>query len=227
MPEIITWRILGTSLQKTSKDDRSDPNVALAHSRSSSQGCSSRSLSRTKKGSEASRVQNRSNWRCPSELRHAGTRLPLDGTGRGPAPPSSEAPSSDASVISASAATGRSTARSATASAAAGASRQHVWWARGHGRADSLPQRDGRLDRRAGLGSSLHGNWCRLSPPLWGILRGGQLAGEARRGTGCGSRRRLEDLPGSQIGRTMTPLAKEKRKVRVGTYKGGAGTKTS
>jgi hypothetical protein len=81
MPKIITWRILGTSLQKTSKDDRSDPTIASAHSRSSSQDCSSRSSSRTKKGSEASRVQNRSNWR------RAGTRLPLDGTGRAPAPP--------------------------------------------------------------------------------------------------------------------------------------------
>jgi hypothetical protein len=90
-----------------------------------------------------------------------------------------------------------------------------------------LPQRDGRLDRRASLGSSLHDNWCRLSPPLWGVLRGGQLAGEARRGTSCGGRRRLEDLLGSQIGRTMTPLAKKKRKIRVGTYKGGARTKTS
>jgi hypothetical protein len=118
MPEIITWRILGTSLQKTSKDDRSDTAVASAHSRSSSQDCSSRSSSRTKKGSEASRVRNRSNWRGPSELRRAGTRLPLGGTGRGPAPPSSEAPSSDASTISASAATGRSTARTATTSAA-------------------------------------------------------------------------------------------------------------
>jgi hypothetical protein len=53
------------------------------------------------------------------------------------------------------------------------------------------------------------------------------MAGEARRGTSCGSRRRLEDLPGSQIGRTVTSLAKEKRKVRVRTYKGGARTKTS
>jgi hypothetical protein len=105
--------------------------------------------------------------------------------------------------------------------------RQHVWWARSHDRASSLPQRDDRLDRRASLGSSLHGNWCHLSPPRWGVLRGGQLADEAQRGTSCGSRRRLEDLPGSQIGRTMTLLAKEKRKVRVGTYKGGAGTKTS
>jgi hypothetical protein len=75
------------SLQKTSKDDRSDPTVASAHSRSSSQDCSSRSLSRTKKGSEASRVQNRSNWRRPSELRRAGTRLPLGGVGRGSTPP--------------------------------------------------------------------------------------------------------------------------------------------
>jgi hypothetical protein len=141
--------------------------------------------------------------------------------------PSFEAPSSDASAVSASAATGRSTADGNGFGSSRRQRRRHVWWARGHGRASRLPQRDGRLDRRAGLGSSLHGNWCRLSPPLWGVLREGQLAGEARRGTGCGSRRRLEDLPGSQIGRAMTPLAKEKRKVRVGTYKGGAGTKTS
>ena len=87
MPEIITWRILGTSLQKTSKDDQSDPTVASAHSRSSSQDCSSRSSSRTKKGSEASRVRNRSNWRRPSELRRAGTRLPLGGTGHVSTPP--------------------------------------------------------------------------------------------------------------------------------------------
>jgi hypothetical protein len=38
--------------------------------------------------------------------------------------------------------------------------------------------------------------------------------------------RRLEDLPGSQIGQAMTPLAEEERKVRVGTYNGGAETKT-
>jgi hypothetical protein len=36
MLEIITWRILGTSLQRTSKVDRSDPTVASAHSRSPS-----------------------------------------------------------------------------------------------------------------------------------------------------------------------------------------------
>jgi hypothetical protein len=122
MPKIITWRILGTSLQRTSKVDRSDPTVASAHSWSPSQDCSSRSSSRTKRGSGAPRVRNRSNWRRPSELHRAGTRLLLDGMGRGPAPPSSEAPSSDASAISASAATGRYTARTATTSAAVGAS---------------------------------------------------------------------------------------------------------
>jgi hypothetical protein len=215
------------SLQRTSKVDRSDPTIASAHSRSPSQDCSSRSSSRTKRGSEAPQVRNRSNWRRPSELRCAGTRLPLDGTGRGSAPPSSEAPSSDASAISASAATGGSTARTATASAAASASAGSMWWARGHSRATSLPQRDGHLDRRVSLGSSPHGNWCRLSPPLWGVLRGGQLAGEARCGTSCRSRHRLEDLPGSQTGRTVPPLAKEKRKIRIGTYEGGARTKIS
>ena len=86
-PETITWRILGMSLQKTSSDDRSDPTVASAHLRSSSQDCSSRSSSRTKKGSEASRVRNRSNWRRLSELRRAGTRLPLGGTDRVSTPP--------------------------------------------------------------------------------------------------------------------------------------------
>jgi hypothetical protein len=36
MPKTITWRILGTSPQKTSSNDRSDPTVASARSRSSS-----------------------------------------------------------------------------------------------------------------------------------------------------------------------------------------------
>jgi hypothetical protein len=52
MPEILTWRILGTSLQRTSKVDRSDPTVASAHSRSPSQGCSSHSSPSTKRGSD-------------------------------------------------------------------------------------------------------------------------------------------------------------------------------
>ncbi len=82
-------------------------------------------------------------------------------------------------------------------------------------------------DRGVSLGSSPHGNLCRLSPPLWGILRGGQLAGKARRGTSCRSRRRIEDLPGSQTGRTVPPLAKEKGKIRIKTYEGGARTKIS
>jgi hypothetical protein len=104
--------------------------------------------------------------------------------------------------------------------------RRHVWWARGHVRASSLPQRDGHLDRRAGLGNSLHGDWCRLSPPLWGALREGQLNGEPRSGTSCGSRRRLKGFPGSQIGQAMASLAEEERKVTVGTYKRGVRTKT-
>jgi hypothetical protein len=62
MPETVTWRILGTSPQKTSSNDRSDPTVASARSWSSSQDWSSRSSSRTKTGSEASRVRNRSNF---------------------------------------------------------------------------------------------------------------------------------------------------------------------
>jgi hypothetical protein len=65
MPETVTWRILGTSLQRTSSDDRSDLTVASARSRSSSQDKSSCSSSRTKTGSEASRVRNRSNWHRP------------------------------------------------------------------------------------------------------------------------------------------------------------------
>jgi hypothetical protein len=87
MPETVTWRILGTSLQKTSSDDRSDPTVASAHSRSSSQDWSSYSSPRTKTRSEASRVRNRSNWRRPSELRRTATRLPPGGTDRVSTPP--------------------------------------------------------------------------------------------------------------------------------------------
>jgi hypothetical protein len=109
------------SLQKTSSDDRSDPTVASAHSRSSSQDCSTRSSSRTKKGSEAPWVRNRSNWRRPSKLRRTATRLPLGGADRVSTPPSSEAPSADASAISASVATGRSLTGTAAASAAVGA----------------------------------------------------------------------------------------------------------
>jgi hypothetical protein len=41
---------------------------------------------------------------------------------------------------------------------------------------------------------------------------------EAQHGTDCGSRRRLKDFPGSQIGLAMASLAQEERKVVVGTY---------
>jgi hypothetical protein len=88
MPEILTWRILGTSLERTSRVDRSDPIVALAHSRSSSQVCSSRSSSRTRRGSEAPRVQNRSlSPRRSLGPRRARIWSPLPRTGHGSAPP--------------------------------------------------------------------------------------------------------------------------------------------
>jgi hypothetical protein len=121
MPETVTWRILGTSLQKTSSDDRSDPTVASAHSRSSSQDWSSRSSSRTKTGSEASWVRNRSNWRRPPELCRTATRLPPGGMNRVSTPPFSEAPSAGASAVSTSAATGHSSTGAATTSITAGA----------------------------------------------------------------------------------------------------------
>jgi hypothetical protein len=49
----------------------------------------------------------------------------------------------------------------------------------------------------------------------------------ARCGTGCGSRRRLEDLPGSQTGPTVPPFAGKKRKSRIRTHEEGAGTEVS
>jgi hypothetical protein len=121
MPETVTWRILGTSLQRTSSDDRSDPTVASAHSRSSSQDWSSRSSSRTKTGSEASRVRNRSNGRRASGLRRTAIRMPPGWTDRASTPTSSEALGADASAILTLAATGRSPTGTAATSAATGA----------------------------------------------------------------------------------------------------------
>jgi hypothetical protein len=67
---------------------RSDPIAASAYSWSSSRDCSSRSSSRTKRGFEAPRVQNRS--ACPRRSlgsRRTGMRSPLPKTGRSSAPP--------------------------------------------------------------------------------------------------------------------------------------------
>jgi hypothetical protein len=86
MPKILTWRTLGTSLERISMVDRSDPIAASAYSRSSSQDCSSRSSLRTRRGSKAPRLQNRSD--CPHHslgLRRVGIRSPLPKTGRGSA----------------------------------------------------------------------------------------------------------------------------------------------
>jgi hypothetical protein len=72
--------------------DRSDPIAASAYSRSSSRDCSSRSSLRTKRGSEAPRLQNRS--ACPHHslgLRRAGIRSLLPKMGRGSVHPSSKA----------------------------------------------------------------------------------------------------------------------------------------
>jgi hypothetical protein len=104
--------------------------------------------------------------------------------------------------------------------------RRHVRWARGHVCASRLLQHNDRLGRRAGLGNLLHDGWCRQSPPLWSALREGQLNSEAQRDTGCGSRRRLKGLPGSQIGQAVASLAEEERKVAVETYEREARTKT-
>jgi hypothetical protein len=72
--------------------DRSDPIAASAYSRSSPRDYSSRSSSRTKRGFEAPRVQNRSAYPHHSlGSRRAGIRSPLLQTGRGSARPSSKA----------------------------------------------------------------------------------------------------------------------------------------
>jgi hypothetical protein len=121
MPETATWRILGTSLQKTSSDDRSDPTVASARSRSSSQDWSSCSSSRTKTGSEAPRVRNRSNWRRASGLCRTTMRLPPGWTDRASTPASSETLGAVTPAIPTLAATGRSPTGTAATSVAAGA----------------------------------------------------------------------------------------------------------
>jgi hypothetical protein len=121
MPETATWRILGTSLQKTSSDDRSDPTVASAHSRSSPQDWSSCSSSRTKTGSEASRVRNRSNGRRASGLRRTAMRLSPGWTDCATAPTSSGVLGADAPAIPALAAAGRPSTGTAATSAVAGA----------------------------------------------------------------------------------------------------------
>jgi hypothetical protein len=101
MPKILTWRTLGTSLERISMVDRSDPIAASACSRSSSRDCSSRSSLRRKRGSEAPRLQNRNTGPHHSlGLHRLGIRTLLPKTGRGSACPSSKAsgpPAVDAS----------------------------------------------------------------------------------------------------------------------------------
>jgi hypothetical protein len=104
---------------------------------------------------------------------------------------------------------------------------QPARWARGRGRASSLPRHDGRLDGGVSLGNSPHGNLCRLSPLLGGTLCRGRPAGEARCGTGCRSWRRLKGLPGSQTGQTVPPFAGKKGKSRIRIHEEGAGIEVS
>jgi hypothetical protein len=49
----------------------------------------------------------------------------------------------------------------------------------------------------------------------------------ARCGTGYRSRRRLEDLLGSQTGRNVPPFAGRKKQSRIKTHEEGAGTEVS
>jgi hypothetical protein len=134
--------------------------------------------------------------------------------------PSSEAPSADASAISASTATGRSPTGTAAASAAAGASAGGM---SGGPEATSAlatsPSATATSTEEPASGTRSTATGAARAPPLWSALREGQLNGEARRGTDCGSQRRLEDFPGSQIGQAMASLAEEERKVAVVTYK--------
>jgi hypothetical protein len=163
MPETVTWRILGTSLQRTSSDDRSDPTVASARSRSSSQDWSSCSSSRTKTGSEASRVRNRSNW----------------GLG---APPHSDEAAARLDGLRVHARLFRDTGCRRVSHPDAGSNRplsdgdggdfgggrrqhgRHDKRAWDHVSASRLPYHDGRLGRRARLGSLLPRGRRRPSP---------------------------------------------------------------
>jgi hypothetical protein len=92
--QILTWKTLGTSLERTSMVNRSDLIAASACSRSSFRDCSSRSSLRKRRSSEALRLQNRSGCSHHSlGLRCAGIRPLLSKTGRGSARPSSKASS--------------------------------------------------------------------------------------------------------------------------------------
>jgi hypothetical protein len=101
MPKILTWRTLGTSQERISMVDRSDPIAASAYSWSSSRDCSSCSSLRRKRGFEAPRLQNRSAYPHHSlGLRRVGIKSLLPKTGCGSACPSSKAsgpPTVDAS----------------------------------------------------------------------------------------------------------------------------------
>jgi hypothetical protein len=84
---------------------------------------------------------------------------------------------------------------------------QHDRRARGHVGASRLPNHDGRLGRRASLGSPLPGGRRRPNPLRWNALRKGRLNNETWGSAGRAVRRRLKGLPGCQVGLAMASLA--------------------
>jgi hypothetical protein len=101
--QILTWKTLGTSLERISMVDRSDLIAASVYSRKLSRDLSSSSSFKERRGSgsEVARLQKRSG--CPPHslgLSCVGIRLLLPKTGHGTARPSTEAsgpPAVDAS----------------------------------------------------------------------------------------------------------------------------------
>jgi hypothetical protein len=215
MPETVTWRILGTSLQKTS---RATPPLLRhtrgarprtgppAHRRERSQDPRPHGsgTGATGAGPRSSAAQRRG---CRPAGRVAPPRPLFRGTERRCL--SRLDVSSDRSLPDWDGGDfGSDRCRH----------RRHVRWAQGHIRVSRHPHHDGRPSRSASLGNPLHGDWCRLSPLLWSALREGHLNGRARSGAGHASRCHLKGLPGRQVSQPMASLAEEKRKITAGTY---------
>jgi hypothetical protein len=215
--------------------DRSDPIAASAYSRSSSRDCSSRSSSRTKRGFEAPRVQNRS--ACPRRSlgsRRAGMRSPLPKTGRGSAPPpprrrdplqsTHRVPprlrrqAFDHRPQAAAPQPSQHQRRRVAPRAKQQRPRQELVPTPATRQVGSRPQPrqqppSARWPPRQRRQPGEHAPWqlVPLGPPLEGILCGGQPTGVAWCGTGYRSRHRLKGLPGSQTGRTFPPFAERER----------------
>jgi hypothetical protein len=184
MPEILTWRILGTSLERTSRVDRSDPHRRLG---TLTKLVPSLLLSLI--------VKNEEGFRSTTGPEPEPLPTPLIGTSpredKVAAP--QDGPRFCASLLQGA---GTSCSRRIGYLLSQGGRfpiadlewrrlghlniggdgwlhdqhRQPARWAQHHDRASSLPRHDGRLDGGVSLGNSLHGNLCRLRPSLRGIL---------------------------------------------------------